>query len=446
MDVARQAQVDIVVDPAALQANGLTTRSPVTVNVDGVKVKGALGLMLGELNLGYTVEDELVKISNKESLTRSTIDQKSVLRAIETTVAELDDLAKARSRAYFGLARTSELKERKFAPKSQLDELRRLAEIAPGTEAYDPIVENPFLSPLRRSALDVLDRRRHGLVRQRAAVPDAADSCRRRMRCGSRSWSTTSATTIRSRPTDAARSPCNVEVGRLPVERRASAGAHRPQGQRDSPRQAARQQPGVPGRRLRLDADEQQAAARQDGAEAARRASWARTTAWRSSSMPARAGCVLDSTTRRQAGRRFSARSTGCRPAARPTAARAFSSPTSTAVEQLHRRRHQPRHPLHRRRLQRRRHQRRRARAADRGARPSSGVFLTVLGFGMGNLKDAKLEKLADKGNGNYAYIDDLRRSPQGARRGDGRHARHDRQGREDAGRVQPGPGRRAIG
>jgi Ca-activated chloride channel family protein len=36
------------------------------------------------------------------------------------------------------------------------------------------------------------------------------------------------------------------------------------------------------------------------------------------------------------------------------------------------------------------------------------GTFLTVLGFGMGNLKDSKLEQLADHGNGNYAYIDDL--------------------------------------
>ena len=36
------------------------------------------------------------------------------------------------------------------------------------------------------------------------------------------------------------------------------------------------------------------------------------------------------------------------------------------------------------------------------------GVFLTVLGFGMGNLKDATMEKLADRGNGNYAYIDSL--------------------------------------
>lgn len=37
-----------------------------------------------------------------------------------------------------------------------------------------------------------------------------------------------------------------------------------------------------------------------------------------------------------------------------------------------------------------------------------SGVYLSVLGFGMGNYKDSTLELLADKGNGNYAYIDSL--------------------------------------
>ncbi len=42
-------------------------------------------------------------------------------------------------------------------------------------------------------------------------------------------------------------------------------------------------------------------------------------------------------------------------------------------------------------------------------AQAASGVFLTVLGFGEGNLKDGKLEKLADNGNGMYAYIDSLR-------------------------------------
>jgi Ca-activated chloride channel family protein len=36
------------------------------------------------------------------------------------------------------------------------------------------------------------------------------------------------------------------------------------------------------------------------------------------------------------------------------------------------------------------------------------GVFITVLGFGMGNYKDDKMEIIADKGNGNYAYIDNI--------------------------------------
>lgn len=36
------------------------------------------------------------------------------------------------------------------------------------------------------------------------------------------------------------------------------------------------------------------------------------------------------------------------------------------------------------------------------------GVFLTVLGYGMGNYQDAKMQKLADKGNGNHAYIDGI--------------------------------------
>ncbi|GCB35257.1 hypothetical protein KGMB02408_22020 [Bacteroides faecalis] len=37
-----------------------------------------------------------------------------------------------------------------------------------------------------------------------------------------------------------------------------------------------------------------------------------------------------------------------------------------------------------------------------------SGVFLTVLGYGMGNYKDSKIQTLAEKGNGNHAYIDNL--------------------------------------
>ncbi len=38
----------------------------------------------------------------------------------------------------------------------------------------------------------------------------------------------------------------------------------------------------------------------------------------------------------------------------------------------------------------------------------NKGIYLSVLGYGMGNYKDSKMEQLADKGNGNYAYIDGI--------------------------------------
>jgi Ca-activated chloride channel homolog len=41
-------------------------------------------------------------------------------------------------------------------------------------------------------------------------------------------------------------------------------------------------------------------------------------------------------------------------------------------------------------------------------AERNNGVFMTVLGFGMGNYKDDKMETIANKGNGNYAYIDNM--------------------------------------
>lgn len=41
-------------------------------------------------------------------------------------------------------------------------------------------------------------------------------------------------------------------------------------------------------------------------------------------------------------------------------------------------------------------------------SRRNDGIFLTVLGFGTGNIKDSKMELLANKGNGNYSYIDSL--------------------------------------
>ncbi|MHC4876284.1 MAG: YfbK domain-containing protein [Planctomycetota bacterium] len=48
----------------------------------------------------------------------------------------------------------------------------------------------------------------------------------------------------------------------------------------------------------------------------------------------------------------------------------------------------------------------------------ASGVFLSVFGFGMGNLKDGKLEKLADKGNGQYGYIDSLQEARRAFKEG----------------------------
>ena len=38
----------------------------------------------------------------------------------------------------------------------------------------------------------------------------------------------------------------------------------------------------------------------------------------------------------------------------------------------------------------------------------NTGIYLTVLGFGMGNYKDNRMQILAEKGNGNHVYIDNL--------------------------------------
>ena len=101
-----------------------------------------------------------------------------------------------------------------------------------------------------------------------------------------------------------------------------------------------------------------------------------------------------------------SRRSSTCKLAARPTAARASSSPTTWPSE-LHQGRHEPRHPRTDGDFN--------VGVTSEGeltrlieSKAKSGVFLTVLGFGMGNLKDTTMEMLADKGNGNYAYIDSL--------------------------------------
>lgn len=72
-----------------------------------------------------------------------------------------------------------------------------------------------------------------------------------------------------------------------------------------------------------------------------------------------------------------------------------------------------------------------------------SGVFLSVFGFGRGNLNDQMMQTIAQNGNGTAAYIDTLARKPRRCWCRALVDAVHDRQGREDLGRVQSGRGRR---
>jgi uncharacterized protein YegL len=65
-----------------------------------------------------------------------------------------------------------------------------------------------------------------------------------------------------------------------------------------------------------------------------------------------------------------------------------------------------------------------------------SGVFLTVLGVGDGNLKDSKMEQLADHGNGIYAYLDGVREAHKVLVTQPGHH----RQGCKTAAGIQPRP------
>ena len=62
------------------------------------------------------------------------------------------------------------------------------------------------------------------------------------------------------------------------------------------------------------------------------------------------------------------------------------------------------------------------------------GIFLSVLGFGSGNYKDNKMEQLADKGNGNYAYIDNILEAKKVPCARNGRHPIYHCQRREDTG------------
>ena len=253
---------------------------------------------------------------------------------------------------------------------------------------------------------------------QRAALPrPRSTGSRRRTRCGSRRWSTTSATTTRARADgDPVRRP-SMDAAAAPWEPRAPARPDRPQGPR--------------GRRRRS------AAPRTSSSSSTSPARWTtpsklplvkRSIALLVEQLRER-GPRGDRRLRRRlrpraaaappaiAGPRSSPRSRSSRPAAPPTAARASSSPTAW-----------PRSTSSRGGVNRvilatdgdfnvgvtnqarprRTSSRRRRRAASSSPCSASAS---------GNLKDSTMEKLADKGNGNYAYIDSHRRGAEGARR-----------------------------
>ena len=56
--------VNVVLDDLGLDEAGVTTETPVTINVDGIRMKSALNLLLEPLRLGYTVKDEVLKITS----------------------------------------------------------------------------------------------------------------------------------------------------------------------------------------------------------------------------------------------------------------------------------------------------------------------------------------------------------------------------------------------
>ena len=59
------------------------------------------------------------------------------------------------------------------------------------------------------------------------------------------------------------------------------------------------------------------------------------------------------------------------------------------------------------------------------------GVFLSVLGFGMGNHNDSMMEQISGRGNGNYAFIDTQKRSTKSFGRSSVKHVGDDRKGRQ---------------
>ena len=314
------------------------------------------------------------------------------------------------------------------------------ADAAPGTEKYAKLVENayrdPAKQPLSTFSVDV-DTASYSNVRRflNQGVLPPKDAVRVEELINYFPYAYPQPTR------DDEPFSVNVEVSRCPWDeghRLAKIGL---KGREIANRPAAGEQPRLPDRRLGLDDGPRTSSRWSSRRSGSWSASSARTTGWRSWSMPGSSGLVLPSTSCQDQARVIAVAGESCRRGAPPTAGRGSSWPTTPPSANFIK------------------GGTNRVILCTDGdfnvgvtsrdallklieAKAKSGVFLSVLGFGMGNYKDADDQPARRQGERQRGVHRLDPRGGQGPGRADGRDAPDDRQGRQDPGRVQPGQGR----
>ena len=264
-------------------------------------------------------------------------------------------------------------------------------------------------------------------------------SCRRRGRCGSKRWSTTSATTIRSRK-ETSRSRSTTEVAGCPWKAEHRLVRIGLKGREIASRAIARRRNlvfliDVSGS---MERTEQAAAGASNRSDAGRATGRERSRGDRGLRRQHRAWCCR-ATRRRSAERRSSTPSTSSRPAARPTAARAFNWPTRSPSQNF------IKGGVNRVILA--------PTAISTSASPTKSELVQLIeekgarrrvpdraGLRHGQSQGLDAGEAGRQGERQLRLHRQSGRSPQGARRTNERHAGDDRQGREDPDRVQSRP------